>query len=399
MTDSQQNSGKKADFEYGWCHTDHKDGRKIRKSFRKIDFLNDKPYAKRVSEMLQELGLPAPEKEQIFRGTHHDLLFLDSHGVVLRIGPLDVVDLMNPGILQPLGWVRDLNCNVEVASHYTKTAPLTVAIYPGIELYQNYLNDDNRPKSAGSLLDFLEATGMSIIDANSDNTGVIRIQDESGQEIAVEMLLDTDSLYNDSSTKISLLRSEFLQQAKKQYKNKGDVMRQTLTETFKDAQDVSSSWLKAFQLHQPLRQQFWQAYTDGALDLAQMDVFWASCAAATKKPVPAPVFSNAVMHVWYQKEDQKGTSQFIRQQAPMPQVVLYTPWTTPSDEKENSKETKPVEYLMPPETIRSATIRPKTIHETIAQPETLKKAVKKTWWQHFMPEKFLKRPQQKLRVP
>lgn len=217
----RKTADKKADFQYGWCYTDHKDGREIRDDFRGIDFFNDHPYAKRVERMLGQMGLPIPEEAQIFRGTHHDMLFLDSHGVVIRIGPLDVEDLMNPGILQPLGWLEDRRHKVQTDVLTDQTAPLTVAIYPGIELYKNYLDDNQRPKSAGDLEDFLFLTGAGLGDVKEPNKGVIRLQDEkTGGEVAVEMLLDPDNTFNRSAPDTSSERSSIMQKSKKSIRTK-----------------------------------------------------------------------------------------------------------------------------------------------------------------------------------
>ncbi|MGM0423103.1 MAG: hypothetical protein ACQEQL_08425, partial [Pseudomonadota bacterium] len=298
----RKTADKKADFQYGWCYTDHKDGREIRDDFRGIDFFNDHPYAKRVERMLGQMGLPLPEEAQIFRGTHHDMLFLDSHGVVIRIGPLDVEDLMNPGILQPLGWLEDQSHKVQTDVLTEQTAPLTVAIYPGIELYKNYLDDNQRPKSAGDLEDFLYLTGAGLGDVKGPNKGVIRLQDEkTGGEVAVEMLLDPDNTFNRSAPHTSSERSSIMERGKKAHKNKGDLMLHTLTETFKTAQNVSH-WQRAFQLHQPLRNLFWQAFNDVKKskdnpDPQKIQAFWDKCAAVTVSP------ERQKMQVWQLKTD------------------------------------------------------------------------------------------------
>jgi hypothetical protein len=361
----------KADFEYGWCYTDHKDGLEIRKDFRKIDFFQDEPYAKCVAAMLDQIGLPMPEKAQIFRGTHHDLLFLDSHGVVIRIGPLDVEDLMNPGILQPLGWLESPDNNVKIDALRALTAPLTVAIYPGIELFKNYLDDNKRPKSAGELKDFMELTGAGLGDVSERNKGVIRLQDEAGSEVAVEMLLDPDNNFNESSQESSVQRSSIFEQAKKKYKSKGDILLYSLTESFKEAKNISY-WQRAFQLHQPLRNLFWQAFDnvkgpDDKPDLEKLEAFWNKCAAATVKP------EQQKMYVWHTKTNIFGVQKLVRKEAKMPELVLYTPWAQKHEDQSSRPSAK-------------GTIKRKAI-KYINQPDNIKEAVKKACRKHFMPKK------------
>ncbi|MGM0422456.1 MAG: hypothetical protein ACQEQL_05070 [Pseudomonadota bacterium] len=254
------------------------------------------------------------------------MLFLDSHGVVIRIGPLDVEDLMNPGILQPLGWLEDRRHKVQTDVLAEQTAPLTVAIYPGIELYKNYLDDNQRPKSAGDLEDFLFLTGAGLGDVKEPNKGVIRLQDEkTGGEVAVEMLLDPDNTFNRSAPDTSSERSSIMQKGQKTHKNKGDLMLHTLTETFKTAQNVSH-WQRAFQLHQPLRNLFWQAFNDVKKstdnpDPQKIQAFWDKCAAVTVSP------ERQKMQVWRLKTDAKGVSKLVRKENDMPELVLHTPWT------------------------------------------------------------------------
>jgi hypothetical protein len=310
-------------FEYGWCYTDHKTGKEIRKNWRTTDYLNDEPYATRVHAMLGQLGLPVPSRDQVFRGTNHDLLFLNSHGVVIRIGPHDVDDLLNPGILQPLGWLEDRENRVD-------KLPLTVAIYPGVELDSQYNNAAQKPALAGNLYDMLTATQQGTDDINTEgNTGIIRVLDDDGREVAVRLLVDADNRFNGSSAR---MRKEKKRQIRQQSDSagtagigKGDILLNTLCSVFNAVNNVRY-WEKAYEAHQPLRHMFWDAFggveaISGLPDVAARDKFWATCAAVTNKP------TEITLPVWQIRKDADGKPSYARQELNVPHMVLYRPWT------------------------------------------------------------------------
>jgi hypothetical protein len=315
----------KIPFKYGWCHTDHKSGRTIRQEYRTTDYLQDEPYASRVKAMLEQLGIPLPSSDEIFRGTHHDLLFLNSHGVVIRIGPLDIEDLLNPAILQPLGFQEDKKLMIEAGE---KEVPLTVAIYPGIELYDDYRADDSKdkPKTVKiSLRQFLSDTEQGSRDVGCDNSGIIRVQDDKGLEVALEVLLDPDNEFNPSSKELVQQRAASLREQQKHVTNRGEVISRTLQEVFAAAEGAEH-WQRAFQLHQPLRQLFWSAFerVDTVSDLpdrARLDAFWDKCAQVTNRP------EHTVLPSWHMRVDVEGNKVFIREEIPIPNLVLYRCWT------------------------------------------------------------------------
>lgn len=312
-------------FEYGWCYTDHKTGKEIRRSFRGLDYMKDEPYASRVAGMLDKLGLPMPDDKEIFRGTHHDLLFLNSHGVVLRIGPQDVEDLINPGILQPLGWLEDQ----EVMAPNGKDMPLTVAIYPGVELYDHYIRNPDNPPLAGDLIRLMKKTKQSADDIHGDgNTGIIRVRDDDGTEVAVHVVIDADNIFNSPTQaqrqKRNSAMSEITGSAPAAVR-KADVLLNTLSSVFNSINDTYY-WQKAYEVHQPLRKMFWDAFQDvlsGAdkPDEEKRDAFWRACAAVTNKP------TQVNLPVWRVSEDPKGKMSFAREEIKVPNMVLYRPWT------------------------------------------------------------------------
>tara|TARA_R110002124_G_scaffold131387_2_gene293617 strand:- start:1425 stop:2606 length:1182 start_codon:yes stop_codon:yes gene_type:complete len=307
-------------FTYGKCRTDHKSGEYIRKDYRSTDYMKDEPYASRVKEVLERMGLPYPKDEEIFRGTHHDMLFLDSHGVVIRIGHTDIEDLMNPGILQPLGWIDDKAHPLEEKSEL----PFTIAVYPGIELYKHYIEDDNRPELVGDLEKLFSETGQGSSDVSENNTGVIRMLDDSGKAIGLKILLDSDNRYNGSWGDKKKEKSSRFAAAKLSGSHKGEAMEVTLGSVFEAAQGVTL-YQRAFQLHQPLRNWFWRAFKDEDNPSSEPDteartIFWAECAAVTNRP------KNIEMHdtATYRMSDGKVVRS---QQKKTVEVVLYRPWT------------------------------------------------------------------------
>lgn len=283
--------------------------------------MNDEPYASSVKAMLEKLGLPLPKPEEIFRGTHHDMLFLNSHGVVVRIGLTDVEDMLNPAIIQPLGWLEDRNIRVG------KT-PLSVVIYPGIEHRKNWKSSKNRPKKVGSLVGILEETGQETDDlVSSKNKGIIRILNDKGKEAAVEVVLDADNEFNGSIGSLTSRRSRSLKRAAKLHENKGDILSQTIESVFGATKKIKY-WRRAFEAHQPLRRLFWEALSSNGVPNAKaLQRFWDTCAQVTNNP------QGTVVPVWRSQMKANGKTKFVRKEIFIPQVVLYRPWTGKTADK------------------------------------------------------------------
>ncbi len=307
-------------FKYGECKTDHKPGDEIRAGFRSTDYMKDEPYAAQVQDMLEQLGLPQPKKNEIFRGTHHDLLFLDSHGVVLRIGPTDVEDLMNPAVIQPLGWLENKDQRIR---HGANEIPFTIAVYPGIELYNDFQADKKQPETAAQLYEFMQETGQNTSDLSRENIGIIRVKDDSGKEVAVEMLLDPDNSYNASNADTSQTKTSRFANAQKDARHKGEALEATLNSMFENAKNVDL-YRQAFAVHQPLRDMFWQAF-DGAdqqggkPDSNRRSGFWNACAKALNNPT-----THFHKTATYRLEG--NTVRRSPQTSPV-ETVLYRPWT------------------------------------------------------------------------
>ncbi len=299
-------------FTYGWCYTDHKDGVAIRKNFRKEDYMLDEPYASKTKEILEKLGLPHPKNEEVFRGTHHDLLFLNSHGVVIRIGPTNIEELINPGIIQPLGWIDDKENN------------FSVAIYPGIEhvKYKSvFLGDEGK-----ELQDMMRLGNNENVDMATHNVGIIRIEDDDGIEKEVKILLDPDNEFNGSTNRkfLSNLTSK-LREEEKASRNRADALNTTISTIFNTA-SIMPLYRRAFQMHQPLRNKFWAAFKqdkEGGISVNEekRNIFWNSCAEVTNKPKPV------IMHSWSTYINENGIKVWRKEEIKIPNLSLYTSWT------------------------------------------------------------------------
>ncbi len=310
-------------FKYGWCKTDHKDGRKVLAGFRDTDYFNDEPYASQTKAMLKQLELPMPKPEEIYRGAKHDLLFLDSHGVCLRIGPTDVEDLINPGILQPLGWIETEETIKNIEG---KHIPFSIVIYQGIEQYSQFFEKNIRPDSSGNLENFLEKSGQRTNDVVNHNIGFIRvIDDESQEEVAIPVLLDSDNECNSSRNRLSTKRTKVINEEDSAGINKAELMLRTIKRTFNDVKG-SDLWIKAFEVHQPLRNRFAIAFRDvnnlnDEPDKERLHEFWDMCASVVNKP------KNIVMHRWTTYKNDNGVNVFKRDDIQVQNMALYKPWT------------------------------------------------------------------------
>ncbi|GEM_PF-1704193 len=318
-----------AGFEYGWCRTDHKTGRELRPEFRKTDYMLHEPYASSVASMLTRMGLPQPHIDQVYRGTHHDMLFIESHGVVVRIGPTDVEDLIHPAILQPLGWLDD------------KDNGISVAVYPGIELYNTDMEIGRGDNTLSTqLLLALSRTGQGSSDLGANNLGIIRIN-KNGIETPVAVLLDPDNQFNGTNNDETKRRKRsIMAQGDGSITNKssgsGSVLRsksieQAMNSVF-DVESAVENWKLAFETHQPLRTAFWMAWRNAdpnkdAGDPAYLSRFWAQCAAATKQ------LQRVMVHEWEETQTASGAPAEAYSQK-LYEFALYKPWTAdPQDNK------------------------------------------------------------------
>ena len=323
-------------FEFGTCKTDYKDGKNLCRS----DFVHDEKYCASLEKALQLLGLPQPQPQDIFRGTRHDLLFLNTHGIVLRIGHTHIKDLINPAILQPLGWLEDRGL-------MQGGLPFCIAIYPGSEIMTQFINNSHGISlTPGYISDVLSMTEQMQHDLNDDNTGVIRVQDDDGHIYAVPLVIDIDNQcvgqnYKSEETAIRKMRAEYNAQTP------GDVIELYMKQVFLNATNLLPStteikiehWEKAFAQHAPLRHAFWQSFdrTDihsATVNTQARDAFWQTC----RTTLNTAVDLNYPM--WTAERDARGRLTFKRQETPATiKVSLYRPWTAQKADIPFSKNT------------------------------------------------------------
>lgn len=313
---------KAAGVTYGWCYTDHKKGLELRPGMRDDDYVLHQPFAAATCRMLTRMGLPLPHPGQVFRGTNHDLLFLESHGVVVRIGHTDVPDLIHPGILQPLGWLDDPDTKI------------SAVIYPGIELYTDFVNQGGDAGLTAVVQSLLSRTQQGIGDITETNLGIVRIR-RDGMEVPVPILLDADNGYNgtgrpiDKEEKQILIRSEMGGP-----RPLSAMIRQCLNGVY-DTQSPIADWRAAFEVHQPLRTAYWMAWCNrdphhDDADPARLQRFWDLCAKA------ATTVQRVLTHEWEDtKTRDSAPAEAYRQR--LSEFTLYKAWTGKDDDKKTRR--------------------------------------------------------------
>lgn len=259
-------TGDALDFKYGWCLTDYKDGQFIRLKesgvVRRPDYFKDKRYASFVEEALAFYGLPMPDLEtDIYRGTNHDLLFLDSHGVVVRIGKTNIRDLVNPGIIQPLHWIDNLS------------ETLTIALYPGTALYEGIIRADNNEQIINPrfLHDAIPEFGNNNNDVNTGNSGHLTLLFKQTTYIA-PILIDPDSEITPTIKTKPLLPLHEM--------TKADALKHCIdyvyTQTIKghSVSNIYPVFQTLFDYHNPIRRAFSQALDKGERDPEKLKRAW-----------------------------------------------------------------------------------------------------------------------------
>ncbi len=304
------------DVKYGQCFTGHKDGKEIRDQYRDIDYMYDEPYATDVKSMLDKMMLPFPKSSEIFRGTFHDMLFLDTHGVVVRVGPYDFNDLMNPLLLQPLFWLEDSNHVLKIEEAFTGGVydmPLTVAVYPGIDLIT-----ENVKERMNNLEASFKITDQCCDDLILRNMGSIDIGGS-----CEDVFLDVDNLQNSSGNKLDKARNDFKKNLLTEFNNFADVADITMQELFSDKiLDEIDRKMKAFYVHQPLRYMFDDVFKDvNNPDKTKLRAAWDRCRAITNSPE-----YDAEISVWKINRDAEGKDRYIRDILVIPKLVLKNPW-------------------------------------------------------------------------
>lgn len=234
----------KHDIEYGWCYTDKKDGKSIREfcgEKARLDFFELSHSKKFIEKALKKYGLPMPKEDEIFRGKDEDILFIDSHGLVIRIGDHQSIERSaNPAILQPIHWTEDDNSN------------MVLSIYPGVHLYNN--NEGNYFKTV-SLHFIMLCFGNKFFDRIPENIGGIQAMDETGKQMLVKLLIDpshNDHPYRERAS-IEVTDPKSLEQSIE------TLLTNNRCEEYEQSHKIKFNadlYRQAFEYHQPLRHAF-----------------------------------------------------------------------------------------------------------------------------------------------
>jgi len=300
----------KHEFNYGWCYTDQKkDGRVFWGISRYYEYSYSPQFHATTKKLFEELALPMPKKEEFFHGTYSDIAFVDSHGLVVRVGPAKLGNVINPLILQPIGW-RSLK-------------DITVSIYPGIEIaehiypWETYPRDEKRNYHE-KLQDFsckMEASGCSYSDGYGYNMGVIRTPDEQGNENKDTLvILDPDDKTFSSTKEINNERKLAIEDNIKKFTNNSDIIAATIYDVFGDKEILQDN-IKAFEKHQPLRRDFWNACMGINPNKEKLEALWDRCAELVNNPQIATV------PVWKKRNDV-----YIRSEMTINSLVLHNNW-------------------------------------------------------------------------
>lgn len=306
-------------IEYGWCNADHKSGLVIRSDYPRDDYMFSPEYSEAVEDMFEKLCLPYPKEDEVYRGTCHDMLFLENHGVVVRVGPCDLEDMINPYILQPLGWMNEWNISVSNEKLLNRIIndkfTFGVSIYPGINPLMKY--GKNMHDSVNTIADLSENilnTGQLNKEVRTGNIGIVEL--DNGEEAS--LLLDSDNHYN-----MSIANNYYATERNKAHcigvldgRNSAEIMGATISSVFTMLASAKAP-IKAFNKHQPLRHLFAEACNmDGEVDKPKMEAFWDKCAEVSINP--------EVMDFPVWKVTQTG--EYIRQGLQKAKVELQRPW-------------------------------------------------------------------------
>lgn len=271
----------KHEFNYGWCYTDPKKGGKVFWPYihRDYEYTYSKEFHENTKMLFESLALPMPKKDEVFHGSYNDLVFADSHGLVIRVGPARIASLINPLIIQPIGWASSKG--------------ITVSIYPGIEIAEQVYSWENYPRDSklvyhSKLQEFTYKIGQSgsfIGDGYHYNMGVIRTHDENGVENKDTLIiLDPDYQrliqgieLNPKRKEINKLRSELVKKHDEELENNADVMAATIYDIYEGMHFLQDN-IRAFEKHQYLRREFWNARKDGGnFSKEKLEALWDKC--------------------------------------------------------------------------------------------------------------------------
>ncbi len=304
------------DVTYGECLTFEKLEGDTDAETRGLNYMHSEPYASSISKMLDTLMLPPPDK--ILRGKFHDLLFLNSHGAVVKVGGTNIDDLVNPAILQPLMWLQDDGHQFNFDRFGLTNSvplPLTVAVYGGME---HLINKDWGV--VDEVESFLKQTDQLHHDVIFSNIGLANINEK--QEA---VLLDADNLCNRSKKDLIRKREVHSGHISRHFNNKADIIDVTMQELFGHL-DIAKK-MEVFYAHHPIRQKFGAAFKDkNNPDKDKLRAAWGMAADRTNNP---KLIECSVIEV---NRNKGGKARFVRKEKVV-ETVLHTSWITPIEEQ------------------------------------------------------------------
>jgi hypothetical protein len=294
--------------DYGWCHTDRlgKDAKQIAlvdgEPWR-IDYFFDDQFDVTTQIFMKQFDLPMPEPDIVYRGNSQDLLFMDDYGLVIRTGLLDVVDLINPHVLQPLFWLPH-----DSVDH-------VIALYGGVQLLdQMQIPQAQKAKISQELSHNLEQTGQKSLDIQTiENIGIV-----NGMPIVIDL---ENTFFGTEDPKLREEKREIYTM----YIDYGLAPHQAIAYTMDllyAQHPALRQWMLAYQAHEPLRAQLWDAISNEADNkrIEKLAEVYGRCKQLVSEPEQVSV-------VHEQKMVTNGQVAAVSCHFTNISMALYHPWT------------------------------------------------------------------------
>lgn len=304
---------------YGWCRTDRRDKNPKKMRRKNEDGTDREDYFLRpdlrayTSAFFETFGLPMPKAESIYRGNSQDLLFMDDMGLVIRTGPVDVIDLMHPCVTQPLYWMPfDNDRHV-------------ISIYAGIQLPSHVADKKNKKDKSGfdkdrhKLVEYMKRSGQLTRDASVD--------ENFGYVDGVLQVLDCEQFFFGSrSSEISAHKKSLFNMHRGAGMPVYQASAMVMQEIYGGHKEYHR-YIAAFDYHIPLRSQLNDALTcvnEGDRH-EKLTVFYNRCQKLVREP------EQCVRHL----RDHFNGAQYDQEG----EIALYKPWT--GDLKDNRVKRMP----------------------------------------------------------
>lgn len=309
----QARDGFATSADYGWCYTDRsgKSAENIPLTYKsntegepiRPDYFLDSQNRDFTSYFFDIFKLPIPATENVYRGRSQDLLFLDGCGLVIKTGDIDVVDLINPAILQPLFWLPQ-----DDTDH-------VIAIYAGVQLLKPMNFSDSKNNTIiNKTKDYLDNTRQKSLDTETvENFGLVN---------NLGIIIDNEQLFFGTNHEGSLRSNNVTyehrdrkKEAYEMYREAGCspwlAIRQVMVELYSKKPEFEK-WISVYDYHQSLRQQIHAALN-----------------------APNEERRHEMLGAFYQRCRDCVSGKDV-------EVALYSPWTgNPRDNIQKSNPTTP----------------------------------------------------------